>query len=367
MNYNNTILYGDALEMLTDLPRQTVQMCVTSPPYWGLRDYGTGEWTSGDPECKHIRTEIRTGKNLAASPASSKGGAKKIASINKIQYTQICEKCGAKRTDFQIGLEPDLESYVIRLVKVFREVKRVLKNDGTLWLNLGDSYAGSGSPGGDFKDGKGGDSYLRPYNRNPQGLKPKDLCMIPARVAMALQADGWYLRSEIIWHKPNCMPESVKDRPTNAHEKIYLFSKSRTYYYDWQAIAEPLASSTMHDSRTIDEAYTEKRPQRDYPGHAQNGSGMLKPYGKKRNKRTVWQVPLRPYKGAHFAVYPPDLIVPCIKAGSKKEDLVLDPFFGSGTTGEVAKALGRYYLGIELNKEYADLQHHRLNQHSFYF
>jgi len=308
-NYQNRTLYGNALDVLKALPGGIAQTCVTSPPYYGLRNYNHNE---------------------------------------------------------QIGLEPTAELYVERLTAVFDEVNRVLKDSGTLWLNIGDSYAGSNS--GKKKDNKAAKNSdlqaqlnIHRPSKKQDGLKPKNLIGIPWRVAFALQRAGWYLRSEIIWHKPNCMPESVKDRPTNAHEKIFLLSKSKRYYYDHEAIMEPLAKSTAKDSRLVNNDFTNRRPQRGYPnGQPQNGSGLLKGYGKKRNKRTVWNVPLVPYSEDHFAVYPPALIVPCIKAGSAKGDLVLDPFIGTGTTAEVALRLGRKYLGIDLQQDNETLQQKRL-------
>jgi len=268
------IYQGDCLEVLPTLPAGIVQTCVTSPPYYGLRDYGV---------------------------------------------------------DGQIGLEQTPDEYIARLVAVFREVRRVLKDDGTLWLNLGDSYGG------------------------------KDLLMIPARVALALQADGWYLRSEIIWHKPNPMPESVKDRPTKAHEMIYLLAKSAKYYYDADAVREPHVSTPERYAREK-ERYKERGK---YLAVTQGGkdtvfSNELNPLG--RNRRDVWTVATRPYKGAHFATFPPALIEPCILAGSAAGDTVLDPFNGSGTTGAVAVTHGRDYIGIELNAEYIELAHQRIAQ-----
>ncbi len=302
-DYENRILFGDALQILKQLPDSIVQTCVTSPPYWGLRDY------------------------------SHEG---------------------------QIGLEKTPEKYVGKLTSVFSEVNRVLKDDGTLWLNLGDSYASSSrGSGGKSQIGKYQDEVH--FNRlriNP-GLKPKNLCMIPARVAMALQANGWYLRSEIIWHKPNPMPESVKDRPTNAHEKIYLLSKSKSYYYDSKAIEEPATS----DLAQLKSHHNPDNPKYNaVPDERYKDQFNDRIWGKigTRNKRTVWKVASKPYNEAHFATFPADLITPCIKAGSKKDDLVLDPFIGSGTTAEVALKLGRNYLGIDLQEDYKAIQNKRL-------
>ncbi len=322
------IHFGDCKEIMQTWPDQSVNCCVTSPPYFGLRDYGH----SG-----------------------------------------------------QIGLEATPDAYVAKLVDVFREVKRVLRDDGTLWLNLGDSYAASRSY--QVSDNKnpgavatGHESRCRP----PEGLKQKDLIGIPWRVAFALQADGWYLRQDIIWHKPNPMPESVRDRCTKAHEYIFLLSKSERYYYDHVAIQEPFAESSI---ARLEQPNIEQQIGSDRVPGKTNGNmkacgpssykgssftkgktGAVKPtvgQGERveasgRNKRSVWTVTTKPFKGAHFATFPPDLIEPCILAGSKPGDVVLDPFMGSGTTAQVAIMHGRQYIGCELNPAYKELQDERI-------
>ena len=304
-----TILHGDCIERLRELPQGSVQMCVTSPPYFGLRDYGV---------------------------------------------------------DGQVGHEPTPAEYVEKLVSVFREVHRVLRDDGTLWLNLGDSYAS-------FRDGKAipdttrGDSNgtLVPKgsarNRSAStfagtSIKHKDLIGIPWRVAFALQADGWHLRQDIIWHKPNPMPESVTDRCTKAHEYVFLLSKSPKYYYDHEAVKEP--AKRAGDIPGGKGHYI----QHSAGGHNKDGLTACgeKPVSEKRNRRSVWTVATRPYKGAHFATFPPALIEPCVLAGSRVGDVVLDPFSGSGTTGQVCVENGRQYLGIELNREYIELSSDRI-------
>ncbi len=262
------IIVGDALKILAEFQDQTFQCCVTSPPYWGLRDYGI------------------------------KG---------------------------QIGAEMDVNEYVRNLVDVFREVKRTLRENGTLWLNIGDSYTSGGRTWrqSDSKN-KGRAMDYRPPT--PEGLKPKDLIGVPWKLAFALQADGWYLRSDIIWHKPNCQPESVKDRPTRSHEYLFLFSKiEKDYLYNFEAVME----------KTLE------------------GKG-------KKNRRTVWSINTNGFKGAHFAVFPKSLVEPCILAGSNPDSLVLDPFFGSGTVGEVCILQKRKCVGIELKQEYADMAIRRL-------
>lgn len=262
------LIVGDAREIVAQLPDAEFQCVVTSPPYWGLRDYGV---------------------------------------------------------EGQIGAEPTIDEYIADLVSIFRDIRRTLRDNGTLWLNIGDSYTSGGRTWRDVdpkNKGRGMD-YRAP---TPDGLKPKDLIGVPWRLAFALQQDGWYLRSDIIWNKPNCQPESVKDRPTRSHEYIFLFSKSERYLYNHEAIKEP-----MKDGGTA-----------------------------KKNRRSVWNINTEPYKGAHFAVYPTALVDLCVQAGSNEGDRVLDPFFGAGTTGLVCNRLGRRCLGIELNPEYAALAETRL-------
>ena len=294
----NKIIQGDVIETLRSLPDGIVHTCVTSPPYWGLRDYGV--------------------------PG-------------------------------QIGLEPTPEEYVEKMVKVFREVRRVLRDDGTLWLNLGDSYT-SGGRATRAPDRKNGGREMDVRPPTPFGLKPKDLVGIPWRVAFALQADGWYLRRDIIWHKPNAMPESVKDRPTTAHEYIFLMSKRPKYYYDADAIKEDAVYQEKRNGRVG--AYQNRAI--FHKGDGTTPTGVATRDLSKRNKRTVWSVSTKPFKGAHFAVFPPDLIEPCILAGSPPGGIVLDPFFGSGTTGVVAAKHGRQWIGIELNPEYIQISRERL-------
>lgn len=306
MKVKAEILVGDNRQALKELPDVSVQTVVTSPPYWGLRDYGH---------------------------------------------------------DNQIGLEQSPEDFIEQLCIVFDEVWRVLKDDGTIWVNLGDSYAGSGAGGGGNRKGNEHgqhDAFVeigRPAT--PNGLKAKDLVGIPWRFAFAMQARGWYLRSDIIWHKPNPMPESVTDRPTKSHEYIFLMTKSPRYYYDHQAVKEPFAESSV--GRLAQDITQQVGSARANGGKKNNGN--LKAVGDinaGRNKRTVWSVNVKGYKEAHFATYPTELIEPCILAGSKENDTVLDPFSGSGTTGEVALKHGRNYIGLELNPEYAAISEKRI-------
>jgi DNA modification methylase len=263
-------------------------------------------------------------------------------------------------SDGQLGLEDTPEEYVANMVAVFAEVKRVLKDDGTLWLNLGDSYSRVGGPQKE-QTVRGNKSKVDAFKGTSQcvkGLKEKDLVGIPWRVAFALQADGWYLRQDIIWHKPNPMPESVRDRCTKAHEYIFLLSKSKKYYYDFESIKED-SLYYGKDSRS-DKGNIRYQGKRTEDTTGKNGQDSFVTINEKRNKRSVWTVNTKPYKEAHFAVYPPELIEPCILAGCPEGGTVLDPFNGSGTTGLVACMNDRKYIGIELNKEYIEIAEKRL-------
>lgn len=331
-----TIYHGDCREILRALPDESVNCVVTSPPYFGLRDYGTAQWEGGSAECDHKQY---LGGNGSAS-------AKQVSSAGTQQYNyrDTCRKCGARRIDQQIGLEQTPEEYVAQMVAVFREVRRVLRSDGTLWLNLGDSYAGSNMTGGNnginMDGGEGGFKMQRQFKRTQSlsGLKPKDLIGIPWRVAFALQADGWWLRQDIIWHKPNPMPESVRDRCTKAHEYIFLMSKSAKYWYDAEAVMEQGAGrEKFGNSRKISHDDRNDCARRDMT------------IVQSRNRRSVWTVSTKPYSEAHFATFPPDLIEPCVLAGCPEGGTVLDPFLGSGTTAQVANKLRRKVIGIELN------------------
>jgi DNA modification methylase len=295
----NKIEFGDCRETMRRWAADgvKVQTCVTSPPYFGLRDYGH---------------------------------------------------------EGQIGLEQTPEQYITAMVEVFRCVRDVLADDGTLWLNIGDSYAAAGGAqvqGTKQTKGSQAGAWNGETRKPPQGIKPKDLIGIPWMLAFALRADGWYLRQDIIWHKPNPMPESVRDRCTKAHEYIFLLSKSDRYFFDSEAIKEPAVSA---GGGGFSQKYAENQPSHGAMRLDRPDTGGL------RNKRDVWSVPVRSYKGAHFATFPPALIEPCILAGSRSNDIVLDPFMGSGTTAQVAMQHGRQYLGCELNSEYGALQQERI-------
>jgi DNA modification methylase len=297
------ILQGDCRAVLATLPDESVHCVVTSPPYFGLRDYGVAG---------------------------------------------------------QIGLEATPDAFVAEMVAVFREVRRVLRSDGTCWLNLGDSYANDGKWGGHTGGKHVNALHCSPIGRNKRymGLKPKDLIGIPWRVAFALQADGWWLRQDIIWHKPNPMPESVRDRCTKAHEYLFLLTKSERYFYDAKATAEPVAESSV--ARLMQPTIESQAGSDRVPGKT---NGTMKAVGstQDRNRRSVWTITTQPFSEAHFATFPPELPELCIKAGCPAGGTVLDPFGGAGTTGLVADRLGRDAILIELNPDYASMARNRVH------
>jgi len=312
----------------------------------------------GDPACDHKQGRMVSNKSTLRSDGREHTGPyeSEKRATNGMPYRDACAKCGAIRRDDQIGLEETPDDYVDALVRVFRRVRDVLTDDGTLWLNLGDSYASG--PGG----GKQGATSQRKGRTNVEeqlrgrcspGVKPKDLMGIPWRAAFALQADGWYLRSDIIWHAPNKMPESVTDRPTRAHEYVFLLSKSAQYYYDADAIKERAVS--MGGGASFG------KQNHDATGTGQQSRTYERPDYEWRNKRSVWDIPTKSYHGAHFAVMPAALVVPCIRAGSAVGDVVMDPFTGSGTVLATAVRERRRGIGAELNPEYADIARNRVS------
>jgi len=366
-----TLYNGDCIDALRVLPDKSVQCCVTSPPYYGLRDYGTATWEGGDAACDHKERNGRNDKGRC-SDDTRPGNINPSPVDTAIQFCDTCRKCGARRVDLQIGLEGTPDEYVAKMVGVFREVRRVLRDDGTVWLNLGDSYAsyrdGKATPdtsrgnsnGTLVKKGEAKNRMASTFVGTP--VKHKDLIGIPWRVAFALQADGWYLRQDIIWAKPNPMPESVTDRCTKAHEYIFLLSKAARYYYDAEAIKEESVDPESHNGRR-------KRNHQKFDGEPMSDTriGFAKLDGQKyptRNRRSVWTIATKPYKGAHFATFPPKLVEPCVLAGCPAGGIVLDPFAGSGTTGAVAVSHGRKFIGIELNAEYCELARKRIGDAS---
>ena len=308
----DTIINRDALYALRELPEESVHCCVTSPPYYALRDYGL---------------------------------------------------------DMQIGREDTPEQYIDRLTEVFRELRRVLRSDGTLWLNIADTYCGTGNKGyhADPKNPKGRNGQQIAKNNRVSGCKQKDLIGIPWLLAFALRADGWYLRSDIIWQKENPMPESVKDRCARCYEHIFLFSKSKKYFFDYKAISEPIAPATaerLKRGMKGGNKYGKPVPGQPQPQsinrpreHGEIKDADINPL---RNKRDVWKINTVPFKGGHYAAYPPKLVETCLLAGCPEGGIVLDPFMGSGTTGMVASQMGRHFVGIELNPAYTELAYKRI-------
>jgi DNA modification methylase len=306
-NMQAKILTGDAITKLKELPDQSIQTVITSPPYFGLRDYGV---------------------------------------------------------DGQIGMEATPEAYVNNLVEIFRHVWQKLRDDGTVWLNLGDSYNGSGGAGGDYNENGIKEGQPTYPGRKVNSLKPKDLIGIPWRVAFALQQDGWYLRQDIIWHKPAPMPESVTDRCTKAHEYIFLLTKSERYYYDHEAIREPNSESSGKWGKMVPTKTAQAQGRHGSSSALTNNmskkEAIEKYYSNGRNKRSVWSVNSAQFKEAHFAVFPPELIEPCVLAGAPEGGMVCDVFAGSGTTGEVALRANRNATLIEVNPEYVEIMKKRL-------
>jgi DNA modification methylase len=359
----NKIEFGECRETMRRWAKEgvKVQMCVTSPPYYGLRDYGTATWIGGDPKCSHKRDSKASDKTIT-------GHVNLEGAVGDGIYKDVCPRCGAKREDQQIGLELTPKDYIETMCEVFDCVWDILADDGVIWVNIGDSYSSHKdckSVGQTLAKGTSreeahvmdkGVSRVRDSKMlKSQGLKNKDLIGIPWMLAFALRERGWYLRQDIIWSKPNPMPESVQDRCTKAHEYIFLLSKSDKYYFDNEAIKEP-ATSTDNSERDRDTTKLNNTPGRT------RMAGLTTNHYETRNKRSVWQVATKPYEGAHFATFPEELIQPCILAGSRVGDIVLDPFMGSGTTAQVAMELGRQYLGCELNPEYEKLQKKRTAQ-----
>lgn len=389
------ILIGDVFARLAELPDDSVDCVVTSPPYWGLRDYGTATWVGGDPSCPHVKPNPRPDHSGARQRMLGTRGNQASAAASAKPMRGHCTLCGAERVDAQLGLEPTLGEHLAAMVAVFEEIRRVLKPTGTCWVNYGDCYATSpnGRSASDTKAAGGDDRTFRdkPFSTIGGALKPKDLCMVPNRLAIALQEAGWWVRSEIIWAKPNPMPESITDRPATSHEKIFLLTKRLRYFYNANAVRQGRTSD--EDANTFrgraycggdtDNGTTGTRKVRGnvrrdkvraadvqgprHAGHINHTGIEQTPRGEGRNLRNyepapvqVWEVATRPFKNAHFATFPPELAERCLKAGCPPGGTVLDPFGGAGTTGLVADRMGLDCTLIELNPAYAEIARKRI-------
>lgn len=374
-----TILVGDVRERLRSLPADHFDCVVTSPPYWGLRDYGTGKWVGGDPNCDHRSPTMRDGRNeLAGSEATNSYQL-------KLSHRSACGRCGAVKVDQQLGLEPTLGEHIDTMVDVFREVRRVLKPTGTLWLNYGDCYATSpnGRSAADTKATGNDDRTFRdkPFSTIGGALKAKDLCMIPNRLAIALQEDGWWVRSEIVWAKPNPMPESIKDRPATAHEKIFMLTKSSRYFYAGGEVRQVAVTEDRgsingwakgdepHDNRGHAIAVTAKRAKQASAAAQHREWREPIEYIGSRSLRNwepaplpAWIMGTSPFSDAHFATFPPELVERCLKAGCQKGGRVLDPFGGAGTTALVADQMQLDATIIELNPDYVHIAVRRIEK-----
>ncbi len=410
----NTIYQGNSLAVLKTFPAQSVDCCITSPPYWGLRDYGTATWVGGDENCNHYRDN-----HVSNSCTTGHTNSQKEGGIGDSIYKDVCKKCGAIRQDEQLGLENTPEEYVANMVAIFSEVNRILKDEGTLWLNLGDSYYNFRGYS-DFSIKQTCASNDAHVMNSPSGkrnviqenLKGKDMVGIPWMTAFALRSSGWYLRQDIIWHKPNPMPESVTDRCTKSHEYIFLLSKSPKYYFDYESIQEEATGydgrkytvmkgsekysdgeylqmgnanslsvkgrerwkykskfgdrdgelNGLHSGNEWTPKYKNLQDKGQQPNsfHESRAEGIPDELYAIRNKRDVWTINTKPYKEAHFATFPEKLIEPMIKAGCPPKGLILDPFMGSGTIGLVARKLDRNYVGIELNPKYIKIAEKRI-------
>lgn len=387
--YNESCLTG-----LKKLPADSVDVCVTSPPYFNLRDYGTATWEGGHADCDHLQGN-----------ATWVNGKSKSAGVKQIQRVK-CTKCGAVRADDQVGLEDSPEEYIATLTAIFEEVRRVLKPEGTLWLNIGDSYATSSknrtveqSTKKSTLGGGKATQILKQKSKVTGDLKAKDLIGIPWMLAFALRGAGWYLRQDIIWAKRNCMPESVKDRCTKSHEYIFMFSKSEKYYYDQEAIMEPaiwdidgsgtlsrkarqkegaksepqqeragIRRASLSDARLMDGKNKDKQR-----GHGPRNAGFNQRWENSeddrgmRNKRDVWFISPAQFPEAHFATFPEEIPAICIKAGAPRGGVVLDPFMGAGTTAMVARKLERNFIGFELNAAYIKIMDKRMHKELGFF
>ena len=357
----NKIYCGNTLDVLRTFPDESINCCVTSPPYWALRDYGTdGVVWDGDADCEHeFGQDIIDRRFGNIGTCAGTGNQKKDVMQGTEKRGNICQKCGAWKG--QLGLEPDFNLYIKHLCDIFDEVKRVLRKDGTCWVNLGDTYSGAGS--GQKDTGKcvyESDDFRK--NPTKTNLPDKSLCNIPSRFSIEMQNRGWILRNKIIWHKPNCMPSSVTDRFTVDFEEIFFFVKNKKYWFEQQL--EPWQDNNPNDiNRAINghKKYNGKFKDEDKKGSfAFSESKVAGDPRKGRNKRTVWKIPTQPFPDAHFAVFPEKLVETPIKAGCPKDGIVLDPFMGSGTVALKALKENRRFVGIEINPKYIDMANERI-------
>lgn len=409
-----TLFHGEALDVLRKMPDESIHCCITSPPYWNLRSYGVPpSILGGNPECHHEWVDSSWRAGRWADCDDDNPGDKQLTNSGSLGHRgelkeqSTCSKCSAWLGCF--GLEPTPEMYIEHAVEVFREVRRVLRADSTLWINIGDCWANDtkwGGQSGAKNTSSAAGGYSGQRLRRTTGLKPKDLVGIPWMLAFALRADGFYLRQEIIWSKPNAFPESVGDRPTKSHEQIFLLSKSERYFYDADAIKEPASDDTharYARGRSDDHKWADGGPGNQtiaksfehmrkngvnqkasdkQSGHGRRHAGFNERWKVKqnesfsaavkdvvdlRNKRSVWTVPTHAFPGSHFATFAPDLILPAVLAGCPVGGTILDPFSGAATTALVAKANGRKCVGIELNQDYLSMSAKRLSQEVLQF
>lgn len=358
----DNIILGNCLDILKQIPDESIDCIVTSPPYWGLRDYGTAQWKEGDIDCNHINYSVIGGQNECSKKQHSNKGTQLI------QYINVCKRCGAKRIDFQLGIENTFQEYINNLCIIFDEIKRILKRSGTLWVNLGDTYsstsAGNPTKSGLFeKTNNPSQNHQERKDTSKTGVTQKSLCQIPSRFAIEMCERGWILRNEIIWEKPNAMPSSIKDRFTVNYEKIFFFTKNKKYYFNQQL--EPLAESSIKSKNYKLNQTTHKGASKSAVnvqlGNMPRGNRFVPEKGK--NKRCIWKIPTKPFKDAHFATYPIELIRTCISAGCPEKGIILDPFFGSGTTAIEAINQNKHYIGIELNPEYIEIANKRIAEY----
>ncbi len=356
-------LQGNCIDKIKELDDNSIDCVVSSPPYFGLRDYGTATYEGGNPDCQHTIND---------GTYDPKKGTM-VERPDRASDKKNCVKCGAKRIDEQFGLETTYQEYIANTVKVFETFKPKLKDTATIWWNVGDSYNNKPAGNKDLKKSSGLPNKKENLHKRKdniskvllKSLKEKDLMMIPNRVAIALQDAGWYIRSEIIWHKPNPMPESVRDRPTQCHEKIWLITKNKKYYYDADAVREPCQDETIRRMTLGNKGKVGKNKNSTgwkQLNHYWGSEQSVIDANKGRNRRNVWTITTKPFKSAHFATFPKDLIEPCIKAGCPEHGIVLDPFAGAGTTGIVAQSLNRQAILIELNPKYIEIAKNRINK-----